>query len=75
MDLFPVVQSARAARPNRLAVVKSSPVADAVTVRFEGDGADSGGGFVVVDGLSVSINDRVVMIPVGSTYVVGFKLP
>ena len=76
MDLpVPAAPSVRSGRPCRIATVKSVPSGDTVTVRFDGDGADSGGGFVIVDGLSVTTSDRVVMLPVGSTYVVAFKLP
>jgi hypothetical protein len=74
--LFGAVE--RGGGKNLIAVVKSAPVDGKVTVRFEGDEVDSGGGFMVASGLTVTTNDRVLMIPAGTSgtnYVVGLKLP
>lgn len=60
-------------RANKLATVKSA-VGTLLTVRFDGDETDSGGGFAYLSSYTPVVSDRVLMVPAGSSYVIVGKL-
>ncbi len=60
----------------RLAVVQSVPAAGLITVKFEGDATTSAEGFAYLSSSypSPAVSDRVLMAPVGNSYVAIGKL-
>lgn len=70
-----LTQSGGEGRKPKLAVVKSTPSLGLISVQFESSESTSAGGFAYLDSYSSpQIDDRVVMMPVGNTYVAIGKL-
>ena len=59
-----------AARPVRLAVVSASYASGYPTVTFEGESTESTKGYPYLSSYTPAASDRVVMVPVGSTYLI-----
>jgi hypothetical protein len=68
------VDTRAGSRKNRLATVKTAPSSGLVGVQFDGDENQSGGGFAYLASYTPSVNDRVLMVPVGNSYVIQGKL-
>lgn len=62
-----------AQRINRIAVIDPAYASGAPKVTFEGDSTMSASGFVCLPGYSPVAADRVLMLPVGNTYVIAGK--
>ena len=69
-DFLATVQTAPNSRGARLATIDPDYASGVPRVTFDGDSTLSAGGFPFIESYDPSPEDRVVMLPVGNSYVI-----